>query len=315
MAETVLQVAEQQGAERGGDVDHEDQQQGVLGAEAHHLGGVDGRQGDHRGDAGLVAQGAGEKAQQVAVAAGLAQRPGQPHEGQPRALAGRAGLRHGAFAQEQEGRQAGDGEQRGGDQHAHRDELRRRLPLRLGMADVGQAGGQADQPAEIAERPAPAGHPPQRLAPRQFGKEGGDQVLAAAEAEVRQHHEQHRQRQAARPGQGQPGGAQHAADGGQQQQAFLAGVGVGVRAEQRRGENHQGVGQRQRAGPGQRAPARALRHHGDEVGVEHRGDHHSGVAGVGEVVHRPGPDFAACHSRGKAAGHGRFSDEGGWRVR
>ena len=29
----------------------------------------------------------------------------------------------------------------------------------------------------------------------------------------------------------------------------------------------------------------------DEIRIEDRGDHHCGVAGVGEVIHRPGPDL------------------------
>ena len=58
-----------------------------------------------------------------------------------------------AFAQAQEGRHAGRGEQGRGDRHAPGDELRRSLALRLRPADIGQAGAQADQAAEIAPSP------------------------------------------------------------------------------------------------------------------------------------------------------------------
>ncbi|MNO84793.1 hypothetical protein D3C76_761450 [compost metagenome] len=300
----VLQVAEGQGAERGGDVDHEDQQQGVLGAEAHGLVGIDGGQGDHRRDSRLIAQGAQQKAQQVAVAARLAQRARQARPGlaQAMALVG-AQLRLRPFAQEQKGRQAGQGEQHGGDQHAHRDELRRLLPAPLRPGDIRQAGAEAEQATEIAQPPPPAGNPAERIAARQFGQEGGDQVLTGTEEEARQHHEQHRQGERTGACQRQAGGAQHAADGGQQQQALLAGAGIGVGPHQRRTEDHQQIGQGDGAGPGQGAPVRPAGHHGDEEGVEHGRGHHRGVAGVGEVVHGPGPDFAALYSRDKTGGH------------
>ncbi|MNZ69431.1 hypothetical protein D3C78_877290 [compost metagenome] len=297
-------MAERQGTEGSGDVDHEDQQQGVLGAEAHGLVGIDGGQGDHCRDPRLVAQGAQQEAQQVAIAARLAESVRQPRPGlSQRVVLVGAQLRLGPFAQEEEGRQAGQGEQHGGDQHAHRDELCRFLSPPLRPGDIGQAGAEAEQAADIAQSPAPTGNPAEGIAARQFGQEGGDQILASAEEIVRQHHEQYRQGERAGTGQRQAGGAQHAADGGQQQQALLAGAGIGVGTHQRRTEDYQQIGQGDGAGPGQGAPIRPAGHHGDEEGVEHSRRDHRGVAGVGEVVHGPGPDFAILHSRDKTGGH------------
>ncbi|MNJ29575.1 hypothetical protein D3C77_241470 [compost metagenome] len=181
-----MQPTEQHGADGRRDVHHQDQQQRVLGTEAHDLIGIDGSKGDHCRDTGLVADGAGKKAQQVTIAPGFAQglREARQHRLRNRRVAVRR-LRLAALAQVQEGRQAGDEEQDRGDQHAHRHELCRSLALRLGPADEGQAGAQADQPADIAESPAPAGHLAQGIRTGEFGQEGGDQVLAAAEAEVR----------------------------------------------------------------------------------------------------------------------------------
>ncbi|MCY1173917.1 hypothetical protein D9M73_140980 [compost metagenome] len=74
MAEAVLQPTEQHGADGRRDVHHQDQQQRVLGTEAHDLIGIDGSKGDHCRDTGLVADGAGKEAQQVTIAVGFAQR-------------------------------------------------------------------------------------------------------------------------------------------------------------------------------------------------------------------------------------------------
>jgi len=52
----------------------------------------------------------------------------------------------------------------------------------------------------------------------------------------------------------------------------------------------------------------------DEIGVEHRGEHHRGVTGVGEIVHRPGQHFAPGH-RETDLGRQHFGSKiGHWRL-
>ena len=74
VADGVLQVAEAEGADRGGDVDDEHQHDGLLAGEFHRFLRVDGGERDHGHDAGLVEQDADEEAAQVAVVAAPARR-------------------------------------------------------------------------------------------------------------------------------------------------------------------------------------------------------------------------------------------------
>ena len=201
------------------------------------------------------------------------------------------------------GRLAG-GEQRGRDQHGHRHEVGGAIAARLRPAHVGEAGAQADQSAHITEAPAPARDPSQGVLPRQFRQERGNQVLAAAVEKIGKHEQQDRQPQVARPGAGEGGGERHAADCGGEQQAFFRGVGIGIRAQQRRRQHDQRVGERQRQSPGQRCPGGVSRHHRDEIGVEDGGDDDGGVAGIGEIVHRPGPGFAEGDIGCEVVAHG-----------
>ncbi len=67
MADAVLHMPEQKSADRGGDVDHENQHDDLLGSEVHRLLRVDRRERDYRLDACLIKHRADQKAPQVAV--------------------------------------------------------------------------------------------------------------------------------------------------------------------------------------------------------------------------------------------------------
>ena len=177
----------------------------------------------------------------------------------------------------------------GGDQHGPRDEVRRPQALGLGAVDVDEADPQGQQAPHIAQAPAQAGQATQGAAPGQLRQKPGDQILPGAEEEIAEDDQGHRQPEVPGLDQGQGRGADHAAQGGQPQQALLGGPEVRVGPQPRGGQDHQGVGHRQGQGPGQCGPGGVARHPGDEVGIEHGGDHHRRVTGVGEVVHGPGP--------------------------
>ena len=275
------------------DVDHQHQQDGLLGREVEGLVGVDRRQRDDGLDAGLVQHGADQEALEVGQALEVPQRV--PHL-RPGAERRAAGLRLRAFAQQKQGRQARQQEQRRRDQHGNRDEGRRPLPVCLRPVDVGQARAERHQPAYIAERPAPARHPSQRTRPREFGQEGGDQVFAGTEEIVGQHQPHNGERQRARHGEIQQRGEPDATQRGQPQQHFLVGMGIGMGTDQRRGQHHQCVGNRQGERPDEGRPRRVAGHGGDEIGAEDGGDDDRGVARIGEVVHRPRPDLAPAHA-------------------
>ena len=213
------------------------------------------------------------------------------------------GVRNGSLAQHQQGGQAGQHEDRSGDQHRHRDEVGGAVPLSLCPADPRQTGSQRNQPADIAECPAPSGDAAECAWPSQFGQEGRDQVLAGTEEVVGQHQRHDRQRQGTRRREIQRRGEADAAERGQPQQAFLARMGVGPGADQRRSQHHQPIGNRQGKGPGEGRPRRLGSDHADEIRTEHRGDDDRGVAGVGEVVHRPGPHFASLDAGSKQDFH------------
>ncbi len=71
VANGVLQVAEAEGADGGGDVDDQHQHDGLGAGEFHRFLRVDGGEGDDRHDARLIEQDADEEAAQVAEMAGL----------------------------------------------------------------------------------------------------------------------------------------------------------------------------------------------------------------------------------------------------
>ncbi len=205
-------------------------------------------------------------------------------------------LRCGALAQHQQCGQRGEQEDRSGDQHRRRHELCRALPPILRPADVSQARAERHEPADVAERPAPARHATERTWPGDLGQKGGDQVFAGAEKEIR--HDQQRNGEHQRAGTGEPERrrGRDAAQRGDRQQLLLAGVRIGPGAHQRRGRQHRRVGRGQRERPGEGRPGRVARDHRNEIRAEHRRDDDRGVARVGEVVHRPGPQLVLLHA-------------------
>ncbi len=213
-------------------------------------------------------------------------------------------LRHGAFLQEQEGGQAGNREQRGGDQHRHRHEIRSLLALSLRPGHISEAGAQAHQAADIAQAPSPSRHLAERATGRQFRQECRYQILAAAVKKIGKHDQRDGEPQAARPGKRKQRGKQHAADGGQHQQLFLGGIRIRISPDHRCGEHDRGIRDRQCSRPCEGRPRLVVRHHRDEIGIENRGDDYRGVAGVGEIVHRPCPDFARSDGFSKRMAHG-----------
>jgi hypothetical protein len=213
------------------------------------------------------------------------------------------GLRPCPLAEVEKSGQAGQGEHGGGDEQGDGDEIGFTQSTPLRPRHVGQAGAQSGQPAQIAQAPAPTGYPPQGMAAGQLREEGGDQDLPHAVAEVGQDEQAGGQQPVARPGPGQARREQHAADGGEGEQALLGGVGVGVGAHCGCRHHDQGIRHRKGCRPGKGRPWLIAGHHGNEIGVEDRGDDHRGVARVGEVVHGPGPYLASGDIAGKVAAH------------
>ena len=162
----------------------------------------------------------------------------------------------------------------------------------LGLRHNDQRQPQRQHAAAIAEAPAPARHAPQRGGPGQFRQERRDHGFAHAIAVVRNDDGDQRQPDIARPGLGQRQRGADAADGAGEQQPPLGRARVGAGAQRRHGQHDEQVGQRQRRRPGQRGPGRTRPHHTDEIGAEHRREDDGGVAGIGEVIHGPGPDLA-----------------------
>ena len=164
VVEAVLDVTEGEGARCSGQVDHEDQSDRVLCREAERLLRVDGREDDHRLDAGLVENDAYQKPRKVPIARRFPHRLREPRKGYPRdVFAGGGRRRPSALPKHEEGRQARRSEGRGGDQHRDRYELLRLLSVALSPGDVSQAKPEGQQPSQIAETPAPAGHLSQRF--------------------------------------------------------------------------------------------------------------------------------------------------------
>src|SRR6185503_6207405 len=144
----------------------------------------------------------------------------------------------------------------------------------------------------------------------ELGQERGDEVLSAREKEVRHYDEHDCQHDRSRLCEVQSGGKQHAAGSGDEKQLLFRSVRVGPRADERRGEQHRKVRDRQGGCPRECGPRRLFRDRRDEICVEHRGDHHRGVTRVREVVHAPRPDFAQRNVRRERARsrlpHARF---------
>ena len=301
VADRVLQIAEGEGAERRRDVDDQDQHDRALGGELHHLLGVDRGERHHRRDAGLVEQHAKQEPAQVAVFARVLE---SVPDSLPRVFGG--GLRDCPLAQEQERRRRRHREKARRDQHRHRDEQRRRLPAALRGGDVGEADAERSEPAQVAEAPAPARDAAHGLRVGELRQERRDEVLAAAEEVVGQDDQAEREPDRARRGKPEQRREHHAADRREQQQLLLGGVRVGPGADQRAGDEDGRVGDRQGSRPRERGPGSVLGNNRDKISAEDGGNDDGGVAGVGEVVHAPRPDFMQFDLRRERRAHGAF---------
>ena len=277
MAELVLQLAESEGADAGREIHHQDEHDGLLRGELHRLLGIDRRQRDHGLHAGLIKQDADQETEQVAVTRCLPDR--FPDSGQGIHIrSGRQHLRDGTLLEQNESGQGRDREKYRRDQHGNRHEMRRSLSLGLGMHHISKRKAQAEQTADVAQRPAPARHLAQRAAPGQFRQERGDQVFAGTEEKIGNDQQRDPEHKFARSDQRQRSSSGDATYGRHHQQAFLRRMRVGIGADQRRRQDNERVGNGQGRGPGEGRPYRAAGNDGDEIRIEHGGDHHRGIA-------------------------------------
>ena len=183
MPKLVLQLPEGKGTDAGGHIYDQDKHDGLLGAEVHGLLRIDSRQRDHRLHAALIKQDADQEAHQIGVTSDIAH--SLPSAGEhARVAAIRQFLRQGPFLKKNESGQRGNREQQRRNQHGNGYELRGSMSLRLRPGHVGQRGSETDQPADIAERPAPARHFPQRTASGQLRQKSGGQVFAGTEEKI-----------------------------------------------------------------------------------------------------------------------------------
>ena len=306
MPQAVLQMAEGEGAEDGGDVDHGDEGDDLGQREAHRLLRVDPGERHDRLDPGLIENDADQESAHVHVVPGVAQALAKPGEGPGECPSrDRTASWRGALPQQQEGRKGGRGEQEGGDHERHGHGRLVGDAVGLGPGEPAQRERETHEPTDVAERPTPARHPAEPVRTREFRQERGDESLAAAEEVVGDDHEDEREHDVARPRERERGGGGDAPDRGREQEPFLRGVGVGPGAERWGGRHDEGVGDREGAGPGQGRPLRIAGDARDEPGVEYGRDDDGRVAGVGEIVHGPGPDLPAAHAGGKGRGEAR----------
>ena len=131
--------------------------------------------------------------------------------------------------------------------------------MRLCDAHINKARAEGDQSADVTETPTPPRHAAQGVLAGKLRQERGDQVFATTEKKVREHDQREPERDVTAIRQRQRSGEQHAPYGGGREQPLLRGAGIGVGA----------------------------RDFGHEIGIEDSGDDNSGIARVGEVVHRP----------------------------
>ena len=80
MAHSVLDAAERECAQRGGDVDQKYEQHGVACVKTHYLLRIYRRHYNDRLDACLIKHKAGKKAHQVAIAAGMSEGIAEPRD-------------------------------------------------------------------------------------------------------------------------------------------------------------------------------------------------------------------------------------------
>ena len=121
MANGILHVAERECAGRRRHVDHQDQDDGLLGGEFHRFLGVNCRQRDYRLYARLIKHDAKQEAPQVAIVLRVPERLQDPGPSFAKRAGGlRPRLR--ALAQKQECRQARYGEQPGRNEHRDRQD-------------------------------------------------------------------------------------------------------------------------------------------------------------------------------------------------
>ena len=181
-------------------------------------------------------------------------------------------------------------------QHGDGHKARSRLSLLLRPQHISQTQPQRQHAPEIAKTPAQATHAPHGFRLRQFGQEGCRQRLAKAVEDVGDNNQEQGQRHHARLRQRQCRGREHAARGGQHQQALLLRMRIRPGADGRHQQHHHCIGDAQRQCPGQGRPVGLAGNPRHEIGREHRRQHHRGVAGVGKVIHRPAEHLAAAHA-------------------
>ena len=305
MAPTVLHMAEGQGAAKGRDVQHKNQNHGLLWRKAHDLLGVNRRQGDGHRHTGLVGHGAHQQAAVIGEVARVAPSQPQlrPHRRTSRQRAGGHG--RGAFAQPHKGHTSGQSINRRGDEHGHGHELCRALTTRLRRQNISQTHAQREHAAHIAQPPAPAAHTAHGLRLRQLGQKRRCDRFAISVERIGEHQQSQGPRHLAGRHAGQGRRAQHTGQGGHHQDPFFGGVPVGPRANERHGEQDPRIRSAQAQRPRQGGPGCATGHTAHKIRREHRGDDHRGVARIGEVVHGPSPDLASANTGLEHVGHGR----------
>ena len=131
-----------------------------------------------------------------------------------------------------------------------------------------------------------------RRAPAPVREKGCDQILAVAEEIITERNDGHRQCNIARSRQGQQSSPQHTPQCSQREQAFFRAMQIGIGAEKGRRQQDGEIGHGQRRAPHEAGPSRLARHHRHKIRAVHRGNDDGGIAGVGEVVHRPRPYLA-----------------------
>ena len=81
---------------------------------------------------------------------------------------------------------------------------------------------------------------------------------------------------------------------------------IGAWADARAGDEDGRVGDRQGSRPRERGPGSILGYFRNKISAEHGGNDDGGVAGVGEVIHAPRPDFMQFDLRCQRGAHGAF---------
>ncbi len=154
---------------------------------------------------------------------------------------------------------------------------------------------QRDQAADVAERPARAGDPPDLPARPEAGQHGVDEDLAELRADKgddvdREHHRGVRHPRLRQP---EAEAAEHERHREAEDPALARPGAVGHGAEQRRQHRHRRPADRRRGAPERLAADRVADHLGDEPGREDEGDDQGLERLVRPVEQHPGEDAAA----------------------